>query len=79
MRNKFHVGAVGQRVAVQNISKEPELSPTDALELAAWLVATAIPLRAGDAADELGKFLKMVGDVAADPELSGAVEAELAD
>lgn len=78
MRNKYHVGAVGKRVAIQNISREPELTPAEALELAAWLAATAIPLRAGDVQAELGAFLRMLGD-AGSAELAAAVEAELED
>ena len=78
MRNKFHVGAVGRRVEIKNLGREPELTPTEALELAAWLVATAVPLRPGDSAAELAAFLKMVGDVGS-AELGEAVDDALAD
>lgn len=77
MRNTFHVGATGKKVAIRNISREPELTPAEALELGAWLVATAIPLQAGDAATNLQKFLQKLEDVAGDGDLGEAVRAEL--
>lgn len=72
MRNKFHVGALGKRVQIQNISSEPELTPSEALELAAYLVATAIPLSPGEADTVLDTFIKMIGDAAEDPDVSAA-------
>lgn len=77
MRNRFHVGATGKRVAIANLAKEPELTPDEALELAAWLVATAVPLRPGDVGEELKRFLGMVAD--ANDGLADAVRAELAE
>jgi hypothetical protein len=76
MRNKFHVGAVGKRVTIENISREPELTPSEALELAAWLVATAVPLQPGDVGENLRAFLRIVADVS-ERELGQAVQAEL--
>jgi hypothetical protein len=75
MNNKFHVGAVGKRVAIQNLAREPELTPQEALELAAWLVATAVPLRPGDVGEELKRFLNLVAD--ANDGLAEVVRAEL--
>jgi hypothetical protein len=77
MRNKFHVGAVGKRVQIQNIGREPELTAAEALELGAYLVATAIPLRGGDAVAELGGFLRLLEAAAEDSPLAEAVRAEL--
>lgn len=75
MRNKFHVGAVGKRIAIANIPRDPELSPTEALELAAYLVATAIPLQPGDAADALQRFHGMLADAAEDDAVAEAARA----
>ena len=75
MRNKFHVGAVGKRVQIANLPREPELPPRDALELAAWLVATAIPLGDDDAGDALDSFIGLVAEAAEDTDLSAAAEA----
>jgi hypothetical protein len=77
MRNKFHVGATGKRVAISNLAKEPELTPDEALELAAWLVAAAVPLLPGDVGEELKRFLNLVAD--ANEGLADAVRAELAE
>lgn len=71
MRNKFEVGAVGKVIAINNLAPRPELKPREALELAAWLVATAAPLAQGEPAAVLSEFLKMVGD-AGDEETSAA-------
>lgn len=76
--NQFGVGATGKKVSISNISPRPTMSPKDALELAAWLVATAIPLRPGEAAAELGAFLRLVQDAAdEDSPLEAAVRDEL--
>ncbi len=80
--NQFGVGASGKRVRISNLAREPSLQPREALNLAAWLVATAVPLMPGDSAAELGKFVKQLLDVARendDEDLAGAVEAELED
>lgn len=66
MRNKFKVGAVGRRVEIGNIAREPELTPDEAIELAVYLVATAAPLYQGTAAAALGKFHKGLVDVASE-------------
>lgn len=76
--NQFGVGAVGKKVQISNLAPRPTLTPKEAIELAAWLVATAVPLRAGDATAELGAFLRMVeGASDDDSELAAAVRAEL--
>ena len=77
MRNQFHVGSTGKRISVLNLPREPELTPDQALELAAWLVATAVPLRSGAAGDELNRFLKLLIETSGETELSAAVEKEL--
>jgi len=75
MKNRFHVGAVGRRVSISNISSNPHMTPAEALELAAWLVATACPLAPGGVAQAFGAFHKMVAD-ASEGELEGlALEA----
>lgn len=75
MRNRFEVGAVGKRVSIGNLPPRPELTPREALELAAWLVAAAAPLVPGEPPQVLNQFLGMVGD-AGDEQLSAAA-AEL--
>jgi hypothetical protein len=75
--NQFAVGAVGKKITINNLAPRPSLSAREALELAAWLVAPAIPVAGGDASTELGKFLRLVVDAAGDGELSEAVEREL--
>jgi hypothetical protein len=72
MRNKFQVGAVGRRVTIGNLAREPELSSEEAIELAAWLVATAVPLRKGAVGEELQHFVKLLGD-AGDESFQSAV------
>jgi hypothetical protein len=76
MRNRFQVGAVGRAVQIGNLPRDPELTPSEALELAAFLVASAAPLHKEDAGAVLGKFLKMLGDVGSE-ELAAAAAAEL--
>lgn len=78
--NHFGVGATGKRVQINNLPPQPRLQPREALNLAAWLAATALPLMPGDASAELGKFIKQLGDVASESdsgELADAVKAEL--
>lgn len=76
MRNEFHVGAVGKKVRIANMAPDPKLSPQEALELAAYLVATAIPLLPGDADTELQGFFGMLGDASESDDLSKAIRAE---
>lgn len=64
MNNQHGVGAVGKKIQISNLAPRPTLTPKEALELAAWLVATAVPLRPNDAAAELGAFIRMVMDAA---------------
>lgn len=68
MINRYNVGAVGKRITIANLAPQPELTPREALELAAWLVATAAPLMHGEPAAVLGQFHKMIGDAAGDGE-----------
>ena len=75
--NQFGVGAVGRKVHINNLAPSPRLAPKDALELAAWLVATAAPLMPGDASTVLGQFHKLVGDAAEGTELETAARAAL--
>ncbi len=78
--NQFAVGANGKKISINNLAPQPRLTPKEALELSAWLAATALPLMPGDAGAELGKFVKRVGEIAGESgedELSAAVDAEL--
>lgn len=75
--NQFGVGAVGKKVHISNLAERPRLTPKEALELAAWLVATAAPLMPGDAATVLGQFHKLVGDAAEGTDLEEAARAAL--
>ena len=76
--NQFAVGAVGKKIQINNLAPRPVLTPAEAIELAAWLVATAIPLRPGAAGDELGRFLRAVEAAADDgSELGAAIQKEL--
>jgi hypothetical protein len=79
MRNDFAVGAVGKKIEINNLAQRPRLSPREAMNLAAWLVATAGPLMPGDAAASLGEFHKMLGDAAEGTELEDAARAALED
>lgn len=75
--NQFAVGAVGKKIQISNLAPQPILTPKEALELAAWLVATAAPLMPGDAAAVLGKFHKLVGDAAEGTDLEAAAREAL--
>jgi hypothetical protein len=76
MRNKYKVGAVGRRVEIGNLPREPELTPDEAIELAVYLVAAAVPLHKEPAGAVLGKFHKGLVDVGSE-ELGAAAAAEL--
>lgn len=76
MINRYQVGAVGKRVSIGNLAPEPQLTPREALELAAWLVATAGPLMHGEPSAVLGQFHKMIGDAAGETEGIGAAALE---
>ncbi len=78
--NQYAVGAVGKKIEINNLATRPRLTPKEAVELAAWLAATALPLQPGDALAELGKFVKRVGEIAGESgedALAEAVRAEL--
>jgi len=78
--NQFGVGATGKKVQITNLQPQPRLEPRQALNLAAWLAATALPLMPGEPVAELGNFIKLLGDVAREndsDDLADAVKAEL--
>ncbi len=75
--NKYAVGAVGKKVQINNIAPRPTLTPKEALELAAWLVAVAAPLMPGSAAATLDSFHKQVADAAEGTDLEEAARAQL--
>lgn len=79
MQNRFNVGAVGRKVEINNLAPRPSLTPREALELAAWLVASASPLLPGDAAATLGQFHKLLGDAAEGTDLEEAARGALED
>jgi hypothetical protein len=72
--NQFGVGAVGKKVHIANIAQSPRLDAKSALELAAWLVATAAPLMPGDATTVLNQFHRLVGDAAEGTDLEAAAQ-----
>lgn len=75
--NQFGVGAVGKKVHINNLAPSPRLTPKEALELAAWLVAAAAPLMPGSAKGALDQFHKLVGDAAEGTDLEEAAHAAL--
>lgn len=78
MINRYKVGSVGRRITIGNLAPEPELSSREALELAAWLVATAAPLVKVEPDEVLRQFMGMVA-AAGDEELAAAVARELSE
>lgn len=73
MRNRYGVGAVGRNIHVSQL--ELKMSPDEALELGAWLVAAAAPMtRAG-----LDGFLKLLAEAGEGTELGKAALAALED
>jgi hypothetical protein len=70
--NQFGVGAVGKKVHISNLAHRPTLTAREALELGAWLVATAAPLMPGNASAVLGQFHKMVADAGEGSDLEEA-------
>ena len=75
--NQFAVGAVGKKVSINNLAPQPRLTPKEACELAAWLLATAAPLMPGSASSVLEHFHKLVGDAAEGTDLEEAARAAL--
>ncbi len=71
MRNRYGVGAVGRKIHISDLNLE--CSPEEALELAAWIVASAAPLTK----EGLERFLKLVGDAAEGTDLGKAALAAL--
>jgi hypothetical protein len=74
MRNVYKVGAVGRHIHVGEIP--PTLTPKEALECAAWLVAAAVPLH-GRAEAGLNEFHRMLAEAAEGTELGEAAVAAL--
>jgi hypothetical protein len=70
--NQFSVGAVGKKIQILNLAQRPSLTPKEALNLAAWLVATAAPLVPGSASDVLTQFHKLLGDASEGTDLEEA-------
>lgn len=68
---------MGKKIEINNLAPRPQLTPREALELAAWLVTAAAPLFPGDAAAVLGQFHKLVGDAAEGTELEHAALAAI--
>lgn len=77
--NPFSVGAVGKKVQINNLAPRPSLTPKEALNLAAWLVATAAPLMPGSADDVLVQFHKLLGDAAEGSDLEDAAARAVAE
>jgi hypothetical protein len=77
--NPFSVGAVGKKVQINNLAPKPNLTPKEALVLAAWLVATAAPLIAGSASDVLAQFHKLLGDASEGTDLEDAANHAIAE
>lgn len=75
--NKFGVGATGTKIGI--VRELPErLTPGDALNLAAHLVASALTLKDADEPEKaLRAFLELVSEVSEDAAVSAAVKAEL--
>jgi hypothetical protein len=77
--NQFSVGAVGKKIQILNLAQRPSLTPKEALNLAAWLVATAAPLVPGSATNVLTQFHKLLGDAAEGTDLEEAAGDAIAD
>lgn len=77
MQNRFAVGAVGKKVEINNLAPRPQLTAREALELAAWLVASASPLLPGDATSALQLFHRLLGDAAEGSDMEDAAAAAL--
>jgi cytochrome c len=75
--NRYAVGAVGKKVEINNLAQRPQLTPREALELAAWLVAVSAPLMPGDATAVLNQFHKLLADAAEGTDLEGPALAEI--
>lgn len=75
MTNQFAVGAVGKKIRISNLAPQPSLTPREALELAAWLVAAAAPLERGSAGQVLDKLHQLIGDAASETDNGELEEA----
>lgn len=78
--NRFSVGAVGKKVQIGNIAPQPSLTSREALELAAWLVAAAVPLERGSVGEAIDRFHTMLANAASESdneELEEAANAQL--
>ena len=76
MRNRFAVGQVGKKIEINNLAPRPELAPDEALELAAYLVAVAVPMQGGDAGVAFDRFLHDVISCLPDSELAAAIRTD---
>lgn len=76
MRNKFGVGQVGKRIAIVN-DMPSQISPDDALNLAAHLVTCALTAKGGDPQSHLEQFLSDVAEAAEGSEIADKIRAEL--
>jgi len=79
MLNRFSVGAVGKKVEINNLAPRPRLTAREAIELAAWLLATAAPLMPDNADAVLEQFHKLVGDAGEGTDIEDAARAALGD
>lgn len=66
MTNQFAVGAVGKKIRISNLAPQPSLTPREALELAAYLVAAAAPLERGSTKEVFDRLHTMIADAAAE-------------
>lgn len=70
--NQFGVGAVGKKIQITNLAPRPTLTAREALELAAWLVATAAPLAPGNAAEVLARWHRQLAEIGEGSDLETA-------
>lgn len=75
LRNDFGVAPRGRRVQVAAATVEGvpmDMTPHEALELAAWLVAIAAPMHQGTVTDALNAFHSALAEAAEGTDLEGA-------
>lgn len=77
--NQFGVGAVGKKVQISNLAPSPSLTPKEALNLAAWLVAAAAPLMPGESGAVLAAFHKTIAEASEGSDLEVAARAAAAE
>ena len=85
LRNDYGVSPKGRSVQISGLSMHapdvaaPVMTPQEAIELAAWLVATAVPMHRKDTAGALDEFHAALAEVAEGTELGTAAVAALED